>query len=243
MVAQRRLGEPLRLAALKFVFAAEALELGKSKARLPGPQNLDLPNAHAVGEKGLDHAGLVEEFKHRRLERGPARLVVGGGASLDDPRLHAMADEFACREQARRPRPDDEDLSFRRRIRPLLDFARHVGVPPVYTCISPRPRSATTPLPSVHKAFLASVLWRSLRSAKPWDISDAGRLTAEERAFVRRKRPGKRNAARPVIAPMNRQPLEEVQERSDRPGNRGRLGHRKLPTHDRRLRAPQRDRA
>ena len=47
MVAQHALGQPLRLAALEFVLAAEARELSEPDARLPWTEKLDLFDAYA----------------------------------------------------------------------------------------------------------------------------------------------------------------------------------------------------
>ena len=76
MVAQHALGAPLGLAALEFIFAAEARELDESDARLPRTEKLDLFDARAVGEERLDHASPVEHFEHRRLKARTARFVM-----------------------------------------------------------------------------------------------------------------------------------------------------------------------
>ena len=110
MVAQHALGTPLGLAALEFVFAAEARELGEPDARLPWTEKLDLFDAHALGEKRLDHASPMEHFEHRGLKGRPARLAMGAEPLLDDPRLHAMTKKLARGEKARGTRADDEDL-------------------------------------------------------------------------------------------------------------------------------------
>src|SRR6188472_1462040 len=131
MVAQRRLGKPLGLAALEFVFAAKAGQLSEADARLSRPQKLDLFDADALSKKRLDHARLIEQFEHRGLERGPARLVMGRKPLLDDPRLHPVAAKLARGEKARWTGANDEDLSFGRRALGLCGIHRHSGASPV----------------------------------------------------------------------------------------------------------------
>jgi hypothetical protein len=132
MVAQHRLRKPLGLAALEFVFAAEARELGEPDGRLPWTEKLNLLDAHAVGEKRVDHAGPIEHLEHRGLKRGSARLVMGREPLLDDPRLHAVTEELASGEKARWTRADDEDPSIGRRVVSLFGPRRHSGSPRVF---------------------------------------------------------------------------------------------------------------
>ena len=73
-------------------------------------EKLDLFDAHAVGEKRLDHPASIQRFQHRGLKCGPARLVVRRRPLLDDPRPHAVTEELARGEKARGTRADDEDL-------------------------------------------------------------------------------------------------------------------------------------
>ena len=127
MVAQHALGAPLGLAALEFVFAAEARELDEPEARLPRTQKLDLFDARAVGEKGLDHASPVEHFEHRRLKARPARFVMRRRPLFDDPGLDAVTEKLACGEKARGPRADDEHLGSGRFV---SGPRRHISFPP-----------------------------------------------------------------------------------------------------------------
>ncbi len=67
-IAKHRLGAPLRLAALEFVFAAEPCKLGEPDARLAWTEKLDLFDAHTAGEKRLDDAASMEHFEQGGLE-------------------------------------------------------------------------------------------------------------------------------------------------------------------------------
>ena len=64
-----------------------------------------------VAEKRLDDAGPIEDFERCGLKGGSARLVMGRGPPLDYRWLHAVTEELASGEQARRARADDEDLT------------------------------------------------------------------------------------------------------------------------------------
>ena len=81
MVAQHGLGAPLRLAALEFVFAAEARELGEPDARLPWTEKLDLFDAHAARR---ETAGSRRPYGALRAPRAgaPCRASRDGALSL-----------------------------------------------------------------------------------------------------------------------------------------------------------------
>jgi len=64
---------------------------------------LQLQFPHAAG---LPRSGC---FQHRRLEGGPASLVMRREPALHDARLDAMAKKFAGREQSGRTAPHDQD--------------------------------------------------------------------------------------------------------------------------------------
>ena len=63
-------------------------------------------------QKSVDDAAAVENLQDRRLDGGPARLMVRRRPALDDSRPHAVAEKLAGGEQARRAGPHDQD--FRR---------------------------------------------------------------------------------------------------------------------------------
>jgi len=49
-------------------------------------------------KKWLDQAGPLDDVQRRRLQRGPARLVMRRQSALDDTRLDAMPNQLARRE-------------------------------------------------------------------------------------------------------------------------------------------------
>jgi hypothetical protein len=109
MIAQDRLGAPLRQAALKLVCAAG---VGKRDGRdllKTGADELNAPDMHARAQERLDQAGPLDAFQNRGLQGGPARLVMRRCPELDDPGHDAMTHELAGREQARRAGSDDQD--------------------------------------------------------------------------------------------------------------------------------------
>ena len=110
MLAQDRLGAPLRQAALKLIFAAGIGEISRRDLPQAGTQELNAPDAHARAKERLDQAGPVENLQHRRLKSGPASLVMRREPALDDARPDAMAKKLAGREQSGRPGPDHEGL-------------------------------------------------------------------------------------------------------------------------------------
>ena len=76
VVAQRRLRNPLGLAALESSDGIPEPPSSVSPIRLQvRTQELNLPDAHAAREKRGDDPALVEDLKDRRLERSPTRLM------------------------------------------------------------------------------------------------------------------------------------------------------------------------
>jgi hypothetical protein len=108
VLAQDRLGAPLGQAALKAIFAAVVGERAGCDFMKPRPDELNVFDMHACAQEWLDQACPVDALQDRRLQRGPARLVMRGRPELDDPRHDAVTDELAGREQPGWARPDDQ---------------------------------------------------------------------------------------------------------------------------------------
>ena len=100
VIAQNLLRAPLRLTALKLIAAADAAKVGGGDLLHAWAHKLGMLDMDAGGQERLHQTGAVENLEHRRLERGPAGLVMGREPLLDDARLDAMAHEFAGREEA-----------------------------------------------------------------------------------------------------------------------------------------------
>ena len=98
MIAQDGFGLPLRQAALKFIFASDTCESRGRDFLQTRSEQLNLPDAHARVKKWLDQASPLNDVQRRRLQRGPARLVMRRQSALDDTRLDAMPNQFARRE-------------------------------------------------------------------------------------------------------------------------------------------------
>jgi hypothetical protein len=109
VLAQDRLGPPLRQAALEFIVAADIGEFRPRDLLQAGAEDLNLPDAHARAKKRLDQAAAVKNLQHRRLDRGPASLAMRGQPALHDARLDAMAKQLGRREQSGRTAPHDQD--------------------------------------------------------------------------------------------------------------------------------------
>src|SRR5262249_16106309 len=111
MVAQNGFSSPLRQAALKFILAADPSESGGRELIQARSEQLDLPDAHAGAKKWLDQASPVDDVERRRLQCGPASLVMRRQSALDDARLDTVPREFGRREQSGRTSPHDENGS------------------------------------------------------------------------------------------------------------------------------------
>ena len=109
MIAEDLLSPPLRLAALKFVAAAEAGEVRTYDWAHARAKELAVLDVHAAANERLDQVGPVDDVEHRRLERGSARLVVRRKPSLNDARFDAVTHQFAGREQSGRTASDDQE--------------------------------------------------------------------------------------------------------------------------------------
>jgi hypothetical protein len=60
-------------------------------------------------KKWLDQASPVDDVQRRRLQRGPASLVMRRQSALDHARLNAMTNEFARGEQSGRTGSHNKD--------------------------------------------------------------------------------------------------------------------------------------
>ena len=98
MIAEDSFGLPLRQAALKFVLAPDTGKLRGRDFLQTRSEQLNLPDAYARAKERLDQASPVDDVQRRRLQRGPARLVMRRKSPLDDARLNAMSNKFARRE-------------------------------------------------------------------------------------------------------------------------------------------------
>ena len=98
VIAQDGFGLPLRQAALKFMFASDTREFRGRDFLQTRSEQLNLPDAHARVKKWLDQASPLDDVQRRRLQRGPASLVMRRQSALDDARLDAMPNKFARRE-------------------------------------------------------------------------------------------------------------------------------------------------
>ena len=102
-------GPPLRLAALELVPAADAAEIRARDLPHARPHELAVLDVHAGAEERLDQASAFDDVEHRRLEGGPARLMMRREPLLDDARLDAVARQFAGGEKSRRAASHDQD--------------------------------------------------------------------------------------------------------------------------------------
>jgi hypothetical protein len=91
MLAQNRIGAPLRLAALKIIVTTGISKILAPDFLQTGTEELKAPDMHAGAKKRLGQAASIEHLHYRRLEKGATRLVMRLGPSLDDARLDAMA--------------------------------------------------------------------------------------------------------------------------------------------------------
>jgi hypothetical protein len=91
MLAQNRLGAPLRLAALKIIATTGISEILAPDFLQTGTEELKAPDVHAGAKKRLSQTGSIEHLHYRWLEKGAARLAMRLEPSLDDARLYAMA--------------------------------------------------------------------------------------------------------------------------------------------------------
>jgi len=91
MLAQNRLGAPLRLAALKIIATTGISKILAPDFLQTGTEELKVPDVHAGAKKRLSQAGSIEHLHYRWLEKGATRLVMRLGPSPDDARLDAMA--------------------------------------------------------------------------------------------------------------------------------------------------------
>jgi hypothetical protein len=91
MLAQNRLGAPLRLAALKIIARTSIGKILAPDFLQTGAEELKAPDVHAGAKKRLSQAGSIEHLHHRWLEKGATRLAMRRQPSLDDARLDAMA--------------------------------------------------------------------------------------------------------------------------------------------------------
>jgi hypothetical protein len=73
-------------------------------------------------EERLDQAGSVDNVEHRRLERGPASLMMRREPLFHDARLDAVARQFAGRKESGGSASDDQD---RRRARDVRHVETH----------------------------------------------------------------------------------------------------------------------
>ena len=76
MIAQDGFGLPLRQAALKFILAFDTCESPGRDFLQTRSEQLNLPDAHAHVKKWLDQPSPLDDVQRRRLQRGPARLVM-----------------------------------------------------------------------------------------------------------------------------------------------------------------------
>jgi len=91
MLAQNRLGAPLRLAALKIKATTGISKILAPDFLQTGTEELKAPDVHAGAKKRLSQAGSIEHFHYRWLEKGATRLAMGREPSLNYARLDAMA--------------------------------------------------------------------------------------------------------------------------------------------------------
>ena len=91
MLAQNRLGAPLRLAALKIIATTGISKILAPDFPQTGTEELKALDVHAGAKKTLSHAGSIEHLHYRWLQKGAARLAMRREPSLDDAWPDAMA--------------------------------------------------------------------------------------------------------------------------------------------------------
>src|SRR5260370_34208632 len=94
MFAQDCLGAPLRQAALKFILAPDTSEFRGCDFLQTRAEQLNLLDAHARAKKRLDQAAPLDDLQCRRLQCGPASLVVRRESALHHAGPHAMTKKF-----------------------------------------------------------------------------------------------------------------------------------------------------
>src|SRR5215469_2119839 len=109
MLAQNRLGAPLRLATLKIKATTGISKILAPDFLQTGTEELKAPDVYAGAKKRLSQAGSIEHLHYRWLEKGATRLAMRREPSLDDARLDAMPEKFARREQSARSGTDDQN--------------------------------------------------------------------------------------------------------------------------------------
>ena len=104
------LGPPLRQAALELPRASDAREglLGQAaEAVVEDPRE---PHVNRGPEHPVQASRLLKNFQRRGLQRRGPGLPVRLRRPFDDPGPYAVLRQFQCREQARRPGPDHQDV-------------------------------------------------------------------------------------------------------------------------------------
>jgi hypothetical protein len=91
MLAQNRLGAPLRLAALKIIATTGITKILAPDFLQTGTEELKPPDVHAGAKKRLSQVASIEHLHYRRLEKRATRLAMRREPLLDDARLDAMA--------------------------------------------------------------------------------------------------------------------------------------------------------
>jgi hypothetical protein len=91
MLAQNRLGAPLRLAALKIIATTGISKILAPDFLQTGTEESKAPDVHAGAQKRLSQAGSIEHLHYRRLEKRATRFAMRRKPSLDDARLDPMA--------------------------------------------------------------------------------------------------------------------------------------------------------
>jgi hypothetical protein len=109
VLAQDRLGAPLRQAALKFILAANAGELGRRDRLQIRAEQAHLPYGYTGAEKRFDQACPVDDIQRCRLQCSPSRLVVWLEPTFDHAWPHAMTQQLARGKQAGRTCSYDHD--------------------------------------------------------------------------------------------------------------------------------------
>jgi hypothetical protein len=69
-----------------------------------------VPDVHPRAKERFDQAGPFKHFQHRRLENGPASLIMWREPPLNDARPDTMTKKFAGREQSGWPGPYHQGL-------------------------------------------------------------------------------------------------------------------------------------
>src|SRR5690349_4950411 len=85
-------------AALKLIGGACVSEVFARDLPQAGTQELDVPDAHARTKERFDQAGALEHLQCRRLQGGPARLVMRPRPAFHNAWPDSVAKQFASRE-------------------------------------------------------------------------------------------------------------------------------------------------